>query len=122
MSIQIPEKKIQSDFFEWLCFYPCLRLVTFAIPNGGSRNRLEAKSLKAQGVTPGVPDIFMALPYNGFHGLFIELKSKTGRLSEHQKIWLNNLNDRAYRAVVCYSLDEAMDAVTEYLGGNLNNV
>ena len=64
----------------------------------------------------------MAVPYNGYHGLFIELKSKNGRLSDHQKIWVDNLNDRAYRAVVCYSLDEAMDAVTEYLGGNPNNV
>lgn len=122
MSIELPEKKIQSAFFEWLSFYPCLRLATFAIPNGGSRNCLEAKSLKAQGVTPGVPDLFMAVPYSGYHGLFIELKSKTGRLSEHQKTWLNNLNDRAYKAVVCYSLDEAMDVVTKYLGGNLNNV
>lgn len=122
MGVELTEAKIQSAFFEWLSLFPHLRLVTFAIPNGGSRNCFEAKNLKAQGVTPGVPDLFMAVPCNGYHGLFIELKSKTGRLSEHQKIWLNNLNDRAYRAVVCYSLDEAMDAVTEYLGGNLNNV
>jgi len=64
----------------------------------------------------------MAVPYNGYHGLFIELKSKNGRLSEYQKTWVDNLNDRAYKAVVCYSLDEAINAVREYLGGNLNNV
>jgi hypothetical protein len=64
----------------------------------------------------------MAVPYSGYHGLFIELKSKNGRLSEYQKTWVDNLNDRAYKAVVCYSLDEAINAVREYLGGNLNNV
>jgi len=64
----------------------------------------------------------MAVPCNGYHGLFIELKSKNGRLSEYQKTWVDNLNDRAYKAVVCYSLDEAINAVREYLGGNLNNV
>ena len=122
MGIEITEASIQSAFFEWLSLYSRLRLATFAIPNGGSRNCLEAKNLKAQGVTPGVPDIFMAVPSNGYHGLFIELKSKTGRLSEQQKKWIDNLNDRSYKAVVCYSLDEAMNAVTEYLGGNLNNV
>ena len=122
MGIEITEASIQSAFFEWLSLYSRLRLATFAIPNGGSRNCLEAKNLKAQGVTPGVPDLFMAVPYNGFQGLFIELKSKTGRLSEQQKKWIDNLNDRSYKAVVCYSLDEAMNAVTEYLGGNLNNV
>jgi hypothetical protein len=122
LGIEITEASIQSAFFEWLSLYSRLRLATFAIPNGGSRNCLEAKNLKAQGVTPGVPDIFMAVPCNGYHGLFIELKSKNGRLSEHQKVWVNNLNDRAYEAVVCYSLDEAMDAVSKYLRGNLNNV
>ena len=122
MDIETTEASIQSAFFEWISLYPRIRLITFAVPNGGSRNCLEAKNLKAQGVTAGVPDLFMAVPYNGYHGLFIELKSKNGRLSDHQKIWVDNLNDRAYRAVVCYSLDEAMDAVTEYLGGNLNNV
>ena len=122
MDIETTEASIQSAFFEWISLYPRIRLITFAVPNGGSRNCLEAKNLKAQGVTAGVPDIFMAVPCNGYHGLFIELKSKNGRLSEYQKIWIDNLNDRAYKAVVCYSLDEAINAVREYLGGNLNNV
>lgn len=116
------EEDIQEAFFGWLSLYYLVRKLSFAIPNGGKRNIVEAKRFKKQGVTSGVPDIFLAIPYNNYHGLFIELKAEKGRLSDIQKEWLKNLNDKGYKAVVCYSLDEAINTVTEYFGGNLSNV
>ena len=53
----------------------------FHIPNGGSRNKLEASNLKKQGVKAGVPDLFLPVGRGSYHGLFIELKSaKISRL------------------------------------------
>ena len=64
----------------------------------------------------------MAMPRGDYHGLFIEMKSKGGRLSDYQKKWLLNLNNNGYLALPCYSVDEAMDTASRYLGRNLINV
>ncbi len=65
----------QAAFFSWLhSQYPEIYKVTFAIPNGGKRNPVEAARLKKQGVKAGVSDIFVAYPENPYHGLWIELK------------------------------------------------
>lgn len=87
----------------------------FHIPNGGSRNRLEAISLKRQGVKRGIPDIFLAVPRGNFHGIFIEMKSTTGKLSKHQKIMINLLLERGYMVHVCRSSEEAKSIIGSYL-------
>src|SRR5690349_18767754 len=85
------ESIIQSAFFKWLeISNKEYRSYCFAIPNGGSRHVVEAVRLREQGVTPGIPDVFCALPRQGFHGFFIEfkrpqvksLKIASGKLSD----------------------------------------
>lgn len=48
----------------------------FAVPNGGSRNIIEAANLKAQGVMAGVSDLILLLPHKVY---FIELKNPNGK-------------------------------------------
>lgn len=48
----------------------------FAVPNGGSRNVIEAANLKAQGVMAGVSDLILLLPHKVY---FIELKNPNGK-------------------------------------------
>lgn len=48
----------------------------FAVPNGGSRNIIEAANLKAQGVMAGVSDLILLLPNKVY---FIELKNPNGK-------------------------------------------
>lgn len=57
----------------------------FAVPNGGSRNLIEAKNLKMQGVMAGVSDLILLLPERKVY--FIELKNPNGkgRQSPHQR-------------------------------------
>jgi hypothetical protein len=54
----------------------------FAIPNGGRRDRITGAMLKREGVKAGVPDI--AIVRDGGSVAFIEVKTKTGRLSNSQ--------------------------------------
>lgn len=45
------------------------------IPNGGYRTPAEAAHFKRLGVKAGVPDLLLPYPIDGWHGLWIELKS-----------------------------------------------
>lgn len=89
----------------------------FHIPNGGSRNVLEAKNLKKQGVKPGVPDLFLPFPKNQYCGLFIEMKStrRGAKCSEAQKEWIEKLLGEGYQCSVCHGFDEAKNEIDNYL-------
>lgn len=89
----------------------------FHIPNGGSRNKKEAKNLKRQGVRAGVPDLMVPVPKRGCNGLFIELKVGRNKPTEKQLEWLDLLNENGYKAVVCYGFDEARETVIWYMEG-----
>ena len=87
----------------------------FHIPNGGSRNKVEAANLKRQGVKPGVPDIFLPVAKGNYHGLWIEMKTGKNKPTAYQNTYIDYLNSNSYKAVVCYGADEAIRVITEYL-------
>lgn len=80
---------------------------TFAIPNGGGRSKSQAGRLKAEGVMPGVSDIFCALPTPKAAGLWIEMKSLTGSASREQVAWLSEGEGLGYAGAVCRGHDVA---------------
>ena len=116
------EAKIQADLFTWANLaagsYPELKLLHH-IPNGGSRNAIEAANLKKQGTKSGVPDLCLPVARSIYHGLYIELKAEGGRLQDTQKTWISELNKQNYKAVVCFGFDEAKTIIENYLKGDL---
>ena len=90
---------------------------THAIPNGGGRSKAEGGRLKAEGVRKGVPDIFCAMPQGSFNGLYIEMKSREGRVSDEQDAWLDESRVLGYAGAVCRSADEAFDLWRTYNDG-----
>jgi hypothetical protein len=110
------ESKSQRDFFKWLKCYPAIRDMSFAIPNGGKRNAFLGKLMQLEGMTAGVPDIFVAIPINGWHGLFIEMKEIGNSLSPLQAIMMDRLTKRGYFCETCYGWEAAKDTVTRYIG------
>ena len=107
------EHEIQCLLIKWASAIPELKC--FAIPNGEKRNIMTGAKLKKAGVKAGVPDLFFCVPRGGYHGLFIELKSEKGRLSNEQKYWLEVLANNGYRSAVCFGLDEAKNTIIDYL-------
>lgn len=83
-------------------------------PNGGFRNVIEAKKLKDMGVLSGVSDIILTIPRGQWHGAFIELKAGKNTLSENQERFLKE-HEKDYYTAVCYSLNEFMQTVNNYL-------
>ena len=109
----------QVALFYWARFqqhrYPGLELM-HAIPNGGDRHPAGAAKLKSEGVKAGVPDIFLPVPRGKYPGLYIEMKTATGTVSEKQHAWLGALRRQGYRAEVCRGWQEAIQVITNYLG------
>lgn len=87
----------------------------FHIPNGGSRNAMEAKNLKRQGVKPGVPDLMIPVAKHNHHGLFIEMKAGKNKPTEKQTEWIELLRDNGYLVKVCWSAEEAINLITNYI-------
>ena len=88
----------------------------FAVPNGGDKNVIVARKLKAEGVKKGVPDLCLPLPRGGYHGMFIELKrQKKGRISPEQGEWIKALRGQGYRAEICNGATEAWNVLQEYM-------
>lgn len=107
----------QKAVFDWAAYFPELRWM-HAIPNGGNRNKREAARLKGQGVKPGVSDIFLPLPVDPFHGLYIEMKRRKvngpSRITKDQGDFLFDMVTLNYRCIVCYGADEAIQAIRDY--------
>lgn len=89
----------------------------FAVANGGSRHKAEAYHLKQQGVKAGVPDILIDIPAGIYHGLRIEMKVGKNKPTYNQQEYINMYNKIGYKAVVCYSADEAIKELENYLEG-----
>lgn len=98
--------------------YPKYAKLLFAIPNGGKRHLKTAIAMKAEGAQKGVPDLMLAVPkvndYPLYFGLFIEMKSATGRLSPEQKAYLVALQIQGYKTAVCKSFDQFKQTIEEY--------
>ncbi|MCF0163205.1 MAG: VRR-NUC domain-containing protein [Fusobacterium necrophorum] len=112
------EGEEQRALFDWANLaqqkYPELKFMHH-IPNGGRRDIKTAYVLKRQGVKAGVPDIFLPVARNNFHGLYIELKTDVGKTSKEQRIWIKGLTELGYKAVVCHGWVKARETIEEYL-------
>ncbi len=93
--------------------YPYLWMLHNSL-NGVKLSKTQAGKAKASGMLSGVPDLFLPLPKNGHHGLYIEMKSEKGRLTENQQWFLSNAESLGYKTAVCYSAKEAIDAIEAY--------
>lgn len=109
--------KIPSESAEQIAFVTWWRAQRpdnwiFAIPNGGFRHLATAKKLKAEGASPGVPDLYIP----SLH-LWIEFKrTKGGRLSTDQKDWRDHLkNECGDSWMLAKGAADAVKQVTEFL-------
>ena len=113
------ESAHQAQVVEWSKWayktgkYPMLNMLHCSL-NGVKLSGTQAKIAKGQGMLSGVPDLFLPVPKNGYHGLFIEMKSEKGRVTENQHWFLSNADSLGYKTVICYSAKEAISAIEAY--------
>lgn len=111
MTTIIPtEDHEQAAFVAWFrATWPDVRI--FSIPNGGRRSMKVANTLKATGVLPGVPDLFVPA-----WNLWIEMKRvKGGRLSPEQKDMISYLQVICdYQVIIGHGFEDAKRQVLEH--------
>jgi hypothetical protein len=89
------EHEEQREFVRWFRqSYPAVRI--FAIPNGGARSQREGSRFKLEGVSPGVPDLFIPewLTWVEFK------KQKGGSVSPEQREWMAYLDSVGHKTYV----------------------
>ena len=119
------EHSEQAKVFAWAkrnwCVCHELDELMFSTLNGislggskASRGRTITK-MKAEGMKVGVPDIFLMVARQSWHGLAIELKRQDGTLSDEQVWWLDKLTEQGYLATACWGAREAISVLAEYM-------
>lgn len=93
--------------------YPYLWMLHSSL-NGLKRTPFASNKAKAQGMLAGVPDLFMPVAIGNSKGLYIEMKSKTGRIRDEQSKFLKAASDFGYACFICYSAVEAIDKIKGY--------
>ena len=82
----------------------------FAIPNGGARGLATAARLKVEGVTAGVPDLFVPA-----WCLWIEMKRERGGVvSAEQKDWLAYLSTIGHTTIVAKGCEDAKKQIVTF--------
>lgn len=111
-----PEAQLQSSCVTWFRYqFSSISKMLIAIPNGGSRNIIEAANLKKQGVVSGVSDLILFQQRGGYGALCIEMKTKTGKQSTSQIEWQIEAEKNGYKYVICRSVDEFINEILDYM-------
>lgn len=114
------ESTIQQHCVRWFRYqHPTLLLIS--VPNGAflsGDSKQRAKQwyrLESEGAIPGAADLALLTPRGGHGCLLIEMKTRDGRQSPEQKDFedLAERNRCQYR--IARSVEEFIEAVTEYL-------
>jgi hypothetical protein len=120
-SAEPSEHQVQAAVIAWwahACKWHRLPpFVLLAIPNGGARDAITGARLKAEGVRPGVPDLFMAVSVGACSGLFLELKRRGGSATPAQLEILDYLDGAGYKTAVTDTFEAAIAIISGYLNG-----
>lgn len=120
---ELSESQHQRKLFKWAKDYDILKWM-HSIPNGAvlagnrSKRAIQMNTLKAEGLKPGVWDVFLPVPLNGYHGLYVEMKVGKNKLSENQESFGQFVHEQGYLTHTCYSWEEAKYAIQAYTGIN----
>ena len=111
------EEKLQIACVSWFDYqYPHLSKLLFAVPNGGSRHKIEAKNLKKQGVRAGVSDLVFLYPGRVYPFICLECKIKSGTQQQSQKLFEKDIKERTSGNYYIFrSFEEFKEIIEDHL-------
>lgn len=103
----------------------------YAIPNGAAlrhktkidkrgreiRYSPEGQKLTAEGMKRHIPDLCLPVARCGYHSLYIEMKWGKNKPNDGQAEMLDRLMAEGHLAVACWSAEEAIQVLSDYIRG-----
>lgn len=86
-----------------------------AIPLQAARSQKNGARMKSEGARKGTLDLFLAVSRKGASGLWLEMKTPTGRIALEQQVMIDSLRREGYTVEVCRSTGDAIYAITQYM-------
>jgi hypothetical protein len=118
--IHANERQEQITTIDWLRIKePWLINYTIFIMNERKCSVHMGAIYNKMGRLEGASDLFIAWPTLKHFGLFIEMKTKSGRATKKQLEFIKRMNSIGYYACVCKGADDAISVITRYLKGDL---
>ena len=110
------ESNEQIAAMDWLRLqHPDVAEHTMHIGNERKASYYAGYIMKRMGVLKGASDLFIAWPNAEYHGLFIEVKSLTGKPTDAQLAFVKRMVAKGYYACFCYGADEVIQVMSWYL-------
>jgi hypothetical protein len=110
------ESNEQIAAMDWLRLqHPEVALHTMHIGNERKATYYAGYIMKRMGVLRGASDLFIAWPCREYHGLFIEVKSLTGKPTPEQRDFIGRMVLKGYYGCFCYGAEEIIQVITWYL-------
>ena len=110
------ESNEQIAAMDWLKLqHPEVAQYTMHIGNERKSSFYAGYIMKRMGVLKGASDLFIAWPAGKYHGLFIEVKSKTGKPTIEQIEFIQRVTDKGYYACLCFGAEQVIATIGWYL-------
>jgi VRR-NUC domain len=111
---ELSEEAIHKAVMDWVRLKPTIKKLVMHFPNEGKRTPSFGRLMKEMGMRAGVSDLFISMARHGYHGAWIELKTKNGVLSSLQKEFLDDMSAQNYFTIICRSIDECIKTIQWY--------
>lgn len=122
-----PKTKVNGRTFtreEDAIHFECIQLLKNEFPHvefisnildGARLGMLVRKHTKGMRNREGTSDIVILEPRKGFHGMCLEIKTLTGKVSQEQRDFLDRMKRKGYHVTTGHGLDDCFLAIREYL-------
>jgi hypothetical protein len=104
-----PEQIEQIKIVDWV--KQCTSIPVIHIANERLTSPQQGALLKRMGVLAGASDLFFPRPSKGLHGMWMEVKTLTGKLTLSQIQFLADRESEGYFGIACYGAEEAIDTI-----------
>ena len=112
--LKVTEEQMHMAVMGWLMSERRFRDDVYHFANERACSFGYGLKLKKMGVRAGVSDIFFAKARGPYHGLWVELKTQTGRFTKPQLQFIANQMRNSYYACICRSFEDALHVFQMY--------
>lgn len=109
------ESQICQALYRWFFYQHRKALDSYLRFEVRQTSKIQQAILKSEGNKPGTSDILISAPRHGFSGLWLEVKTKTGRLSDFQIEFQKARERENYFCAVCYGIDHCKSVIDAYM-------